>query len=77
MEQGHITNVEGPGGMAANPFAINNRGQIAGVALEGVRYYGFLLSNGQFTRITPPGQFFYGAWATDIDDRGRIAGVSL
>ena len=59
------------------PFAINNQGQIVGIAFDGVRIRGFLLHDGRFTRITPPGAFFFGSFATDIDDRGRIAGASF
>lgn len=59
------------------PIAINNRGQIVGVTFDGVRFRSYVLDNGIFTRITVPGVFFGGFFATDIDDRGRIAGTSL
>jgi probable HAF family extracellular repeat protein len=71
----------GPGAVGGTePTAINNHGQIVGVCFDGVRRRAFLLSNGTFTRITPPGEFIpylVGTFATDIDERGRIAGASL
>ncbi len=51
-----------------------------GVSFDGVRNHGFILSDGRFVRITPPGAFIpyvVGALASDIDDRGRIAGASF
>jgi uncharacterized membrane protein len=81
LAQGVITTIDVPGAAGGTaPFAINTHGQIVGISSDGVRARGFLLSNGTFTRITPQGAFIpfvIGTFATDIDDRGRIAGASL
>jgi uncharacterized membrane protein len=76
---GNFTTIDAPGAVLTVPFAINNHGQIVGLFSDGVRNRGFLLSNGRFTRITPPGALAptTGIFVTDIDDRGRIAGASL
>jgi probable HAF family extracellular repeat protein len=76
-QDGAFTPLDFPGARRTQPFSINNHGQIVGAYFDGVRYRGFLLSAGTFTRITPPGAFFFGSFATDIDDHGRIAGASL
>jgi probable HAF family extracellular repeat protein len=77
-DQGAVTIIDPPAGtVGIQPFAINNHGQIVGVSFDGTTFHGFLLSNGTFTRITPPGTFLPGSFATDIDDRGRIAGTFL
>jgi probable HAF family extracellular repeat protein len=81
LEDGKFTPIDPPrGAVAFQPFAINNQGDIVGLAFDGVRIRGFLLRDGRFTRITPPGAFvpwLIGTFATDIDERGRIAGTSL
>ena len=79
-DQDAITIIDGPDGTIAAPFAINNRGQIVGSLFDGVRFSGFLLEDGIFARIAPPGALFpylLGTFATDIDDGGRIVGTSL
>jgi uncharacterized membrane protein len=76
LDQGVFTTIDAPGATVTVPFAINNHGQIVGRSSDGVRNRRFLLRNGRFMRITPPGAFipyFIGTLATDIDDRGRIA----
>jgi hypothetical protein len=80
LDQDAITIIDGPDGVIAAPVAINNHGDIVSSLFDGVRLSGFLLTEGMFTRITPPGAFFpylLGTLVTDIDDRGRIAGASL
>jgi probable HAF family extracellular repeat protein len=77
LDEGVLTTIDDPSATLTSPFAINNHGQIVGFSFDGVRNHGFLLRNGRFTRITPPGAFFFGTFTTDIDDRGRIAGASL
>lgn len=78
--KGAFSVIDVPGAVATVPFAINNRSDIVGFFNDGVRNKGFLLKDGRFTRITPPGSFvpwLIGTFATDIDERGRIAGTSL
>jgi hypothetical protein len=52
-----------------------NLGQIVGVYTDNTGTYAFLLSNGVFTTINPPGAFVQSIIAFDIDDRGRIVGT--
>jgi hypothetical protein len=81
LDRGVVTTIDVPGAVGVTqPFAIKNHGQIVGISSDGVRRRGFLLRNGTFTRITPPGAFIpyvVGTFSTDIDERGRIAGAFL
>jgi uncharacterized membrane protein len=80
LQRGVFTPIEVPGAVGTQPFAINNDGDIVGVSFDGVRFRGFLLKDGRYTRITPPGAFLpwlIGSAATDIDEQGRIVGASL
>lgn len=80
LDDGKFTAIDMPGAVITGPAAINNHGDIVGLAFDGVRIHGFLLKDGRFARTTPPGAFvpwLIGESATDIDERGRIAGASL
>jgi uncharacterized membrane protein len=80
LENDTFTPIDVPGALGTEPTAINNRGDIVGIAFDGVRNRGFLLKDGQFTRITPPGAFIpwlIGTINSDIDKRGQIVGASL
>jgi probable HAF family extracellular repeat protein len=58
------------------PHAINNRGQIVGDYLDAEgKYHGFLLDGGVFITIDAPGGT--STKALDIDDSGRVVGISL
>lgn len=84
LDDGVFTKIDVPGALETRPFGINNRGQVVGeyVDADG-RSHGFLLDNGLdrrslgeggFTTIDAPGSA--GTSATDIDDSGRIVGIS-
>jgi hypothetical protein len=77
LDNGTVTPIDAPGVVVTAPIAINNHGAIVGVTSNGVRIRGFVLSDGEFTGVMPGPFFNLGACATDIDDRGRIAGASF
>jgi hypothetical protein len=81
LDQDVFTTIDQPGAAGGNPALRHQQPRPdRRLSSDGVRLRGFLLSNGTFTRITPPGAFIpflIGTLATDIDDRGRIAGASL
>jgi len=60
-------------GDGEDSMAINDRGQIVGTIQEGGITRGFLLADGEVTRISVPGAS--DTWATGINNRGEIVGV--
>jgi hypothetical protein len=76
-ERGRFRRIDVPGATVTLPATINNRGQIAGDAVDPqLRHHSFLLDRGRFTEIRPRGAYT-GSLATDVDDRGRVIGWVL
>ena len=80
-----FTSIDPPGGIFTEALDINSRGQIVGRFYDGSicdfanlcvlfdgHDHGFLLSQGEFTTIDPPGSILTGA--TGINSRGDIVG---
>jgi probable HAF family extracellular repeat protein len=74
LDQGVVTTINFPGAVVTQPTGINNRGQIVGAYADGGRLRGFLLSDGEFRRLTDPPGVFLQSLALDLDDFGRIVG---
>ena len=74
LDNGVVTIIDVPNASITVPFGINNHGQIVGTYTDNTGTYAFLLNNGAFTTINPPGALVQFAVAFDIDDRGRIVG---
>ncbi len=69
-----ITDLQPQSGYTSSlAVAINNQGQVAGMALGSSGWISFLDSNGQFSQIDPIG----GGGARAINDSGQVAGGSL
>jgi uncharacterized membrane protein len=81
---GRTATIAVPGAAETSPYAINDRGRIAGSYLDaGVTtepngsvppgtLHGFVWDKGRVTRLDVPGSFL--TTALDVDDRGRVAG---
>jgi hypothetical protein len=82
--RGEITTIEIPGTAETDPYAINDRNQIAGTYLDaGATFnpdgsvppgtlHGFLRDKHGVTRLDVPGSLL--TVALDVDNRGRVAG---
>src|SRR5215831_15711809 len=69
-----VTQIDVPGALFTVPNAINARGEIVGLYLDGsFTVHGFLLSNGTFTTIDGPGANL--TIALGINARGDIVGA--
>jgi probable HAF family extracellular repeat protein len=75
-DDGTVTIIDAPGGtLATRLIGINNDGVIVGWAIDDTHARGFRLQNGSFTRLGAPGAFLQ-SLPFDIDERGRIVGIS-
>jgi uncharacterized membrane protein len=72
-ERGRITTLDVPGGAVTSVFAINDRGQIAGVFGDGINPpRGFLLNrDGRLTAFNPGSVFTI---AAGVNNRGQVVG---
>jgi uncharacterized membrane protein len=72
--------IDVPGATATRAFGINAVGEIVGAYTDTTGTYGYLLSDGEFTRIAFPGAIQTEAWGInpqgDIVGRYRLAGDS-
>jgi uncharacterized membrane protein len=70
--------IDVPGAAATRAFGINAVGEIVGAYTDATGTYGYLLSDGEFTRIAFPGAVQTEAWGInpqgDIIGRYRLAG---
>jgi uncharacterized membrane protein len=70
--------IDVPGATATRAFGINAVGEIVGSYTDATGTYGYLLSDGEFTRIAVPGAVQTEAWGInpqgDIIGRYRLAG---
>jgi probable HAF family extracellular repeat protein len=73
--RGRYVTIQVPGAVTTQAFGINNQGLVVGdyYRADGVQH-GFVWRRGRFTTIDGPRGT--GATLTDLDDRGRVIGVS-
>jgi uncharacterized membrane protein len=77
LDRRGLTKLDLPGAVETRPFAINNRGQLAGEYLDrGGRAHGFVRDrSGAVTTFDAPGATVTAAF--DIDDDGRAVGLYI
>lgn len=71
-EAGNFYELDYPAAIATELLAINDRGDIIGLAQVGNDWVYFLYANGAFSRLELPGVF---AQPADINNRGEIVGT--
>jgi probable HAF family extracellular repeat protein len=75
-----LRSIDVPGALATRAYGINAAGKIVGSYTDATGTYGYLWTNGNFTKIQFPGTVFTEAWGInpqgDIVGRYRRAGVA-
>jgi uncharacterized membrane protein len=74
-ESGGVQTIDVPGAVATRAFGINPSGDVVGSYTDATGTWGYLWSDGEFTRIVFPGARHSEAWG--INPRGDIVGRYL